>query len=293
MSAAAAVSKDASFKTAPERRERACSWSAVGCLLAAASRLPRRGRILPCGGLEGRPRDSRLVAAYRSNSAVKHHEATNVSAQRRWGGWGRAFACKYKSGSAAVVAARHARRPPRTAVGVVLLNVIDQFDLSEILEVYESADERGAPPYHPMMVATLLLVPTRSANRPRAVSSGRPAARSRQYRGLSAASLAGAGALVCAGARAVQGSRVRRAGQLALDGTKIEANAFKHKAMSYQRMCAKNKEPDEEVASPGAGKAGRCRLRQGSAGLRCRKTRFWKIRRAGAALEAEARACAE
>jgi transposase len=35
--------------------------------------------------------------------------------------------------------------------------VVQQLDLSEILEVYESGDGRGQPPYHPVMMVTLLL----------------------------------------------------------------------------------------------------------------------------------------
>ena len=36
-------------------------------------------------------------------------------------------------------------------------------------------------------------------------------------------------------------------GHVALDSTKIKANASKHKAMSYKRMCEKEKEIEEKV----------------------------------------------
>jgi ribonuclease D len=39
-----------------------------------------------------------------------------------------------------------------------------------------------------------------------------------------------------------------RLGHVALDGTKIRANASKHKAMSYERLLAKRKSLEEEIA---------------------------------------------
>jgi hypothetical protein len=90
-------------------------------------------------------------------------------------------------------------------------------------------------------------------------------------------------------------------GHVALDGTKIKANASKHKAMSYERMCAKEKELEEEVAR-WLGKAQQVDAAEDAeygkgrvgdelpAELARRETRLRKIREAKAALEAAARA---
>ncbi len=37
-------------------------------------------------------------------------------------------------------------------------------------------------------------------------------------------------------------------GHVALDGTKIQANASKHKAMSYERMCDAQRQLEQEVS---------------------------------------------
>ena len=93
-------------------------------------------------------------------------------------------------------------------------------------------------------------------------------------------------------------------GHVALDGTKVKANASKHKAMSYQRMKEKAAQLAAEVAEL---------LRQAQAAddeedrrygkdkrgdelpeeLAFRERRLEKIREAMAALEAEAQAAAE
>jgi hypothetical protein len=91
---------------------------------------------------------------------------------------------------------------------------------------------------------------------------------------------------------------------VALDGTKVKANASKHKAMSYERMCAKEKELEAEVAHlleqaqqvDAAEDAEYGKGRRGDelpAELARRETRLRKIREAKAALEAAARAQAE
>jgi hypothetical protein len=89
-------------------------------------------------------------------------------------------------------------------------------------------------------------------------------------------------------------------GHVALDGTKIKANASKHKAMSYGRMCEKEQELEGEVAAllkaaEGADAAEDAKYGQGKRGdelpaeLARRGSRLKKIREAKAALEAQAR----
>jgi hypothetical protein len=95
-----------------------------------------------------------------------------------------------------------------------------------------------------------------------------------------------------------------RLGHVALDGTKLRANASKHKAMSYGRMKEKITELEAQVAellaeAEAVDAAEDAQYGQGRRGdelpeeLRFRQRRLEKIRQAKAALEAEARAEAQ
>ena len=90
-------------------------------------------------------------------------------------------------------------------------------------------------------------------------------------------------------------------GHVALDGTKVKANASKHKAMSYGRM--KKAEAELEAIVSGWFKPGACRRCSGGSGARSISAKrncpigygtsnvgLEKIREARARLEAEARA---
>ncbi len=90
-------------------------------------------------------------------------------------------------------------------------------------------------------------------------------------------------------------------GHVALDGTKVRANASKHKAMSYGRMKKKRAELEAEVKelmakAEAADSEEDAKYGRGRRGdelpeeLRFRETRLAKIREAMAALEAEAKA---
>ena len=92
-----------------------------------------------------------------------------------------------------------------------------------------------------------------------------------------------------------------RLGQVALDGTKVKANASKHKAMSYERMCAKEAEYAKKVEEllKGAEEADAAEDRKHGADrrgdelpeeLRFQENRLKKIREAKKALEEEAKA---
>ncbi len=50
-------------------------------------------------------------------------------------------------------------------------------------------------------------------------------------------------------------------GRVALDGTKLEASALRHKAMSYPRLVAKEEQVEAENAEMEAAVAGRISLR--------------------------------
>jgi len=89
-------------------------------------------------------------------------------------------------------------------------------------------------------------------------------------------------------------------GHVVLDGTKIKANASKHKAMSYGRMCEREKELEREVTvllkeAEAADTAEDAKYGRGKRGdelpaeLARRESRLKKIWEAKAALEAQAR----
>src|SRR5437899_2873473 len=120
-------------------------------------------------------------------------------------------------------------------------------DLSRIMDVYD--EERGFPPYHPGMMVALVLYAYSQG-----VYSSRRIARGCEER-LDFAAVTG---MQCPDFRTISDFRKRhlealkglfvevlrlcreaglaKLGHVALDGTKIKANASKHKAMSYGRM---------------------------------------------------------
>jgi transposase len=206
---------------------------------------------------------------------------------------------------------------PEGHLALFLLDVVSQLDLSTITAVYEQGDGRGQPPYHPVMMVTLLLY---------AYCTGKPSSRRIEratyeevpYRVLAGDQhpdhdsiaafrqrhLRALARLFVQGLQLCEAAGLVKLGHVALDGTKIKANASKHKAMSYERMCAKEQALEEEVARlleqaqqvDTAEDAEYGKGRRGDelpAELARRETRLRKIRAAKAALEAEARAKAE
>ena len=193
--------------------------------------------------------------------------------------------------------------------------VREQLDLSAIVDSYDEA--RGHPPYDPWMMTALLLY-----GYSRGVYSSRRLARACEerldfmavtamnrpdFRTISDFRKRHLGALgdlftqvlaLCARAGLV------KLGHVALDGTKIKANASKHKAMSYARMVKAEAALAAEVggwleaaaaadakedAAFGADRRGD----EMPAWVKDKSKRLEKIREAKAALEAEARAEAE
>ena len=138
--------------------------------------------------------------------------------------------------------------------------VREDLDLSEILDAYTEA--RGYPPYHPVMMTALLLYAYTQG-----VYSSRRIARACEQRvdfmavtGMSKPDfrtisefrrrhLASLGACFRQILRLCARAGLVKLGHVALDGTKIKANASKHKAMSYKRMKAADRRLAEEIAS--------------------------------------------
>jgi transposase len=137
--------------------------------------------------------------------------------------------------------------------------VRESLDLSAIHATY--TEERGYPPYHPtMMTALLLYAYCQGIYSSRKIATGcverldfmavtglnRPDFRTiSDFRKRHLTALSGLFEQVL---KLCRKSGLTRLGHVALDGTKIKANASKHKAMSYGRMLAKEAELKREVA---------------------------------------------
>ena len=137
---------------------------------------------------------------------------------------------------------------PEHHLAFFVSDLIDHMDLSAITAVYEE-EERGYPPYHPVMLTKVLVyayfVGVFSSRRIqrrlmedvafRVLAAGnQPDFRTiADFRKRHLAALQGFFEQVLDVARDLGTLRV---GRVALDGSKVKANASKHKAMSYGRM---------------------------------------------------------
>ena len=138
--------------------------------------------------------------------------------------------------------------------------VCEDLDLGAILSVY--SEERGYPPYHPtMMVALLLYAYSRGVYSSRRIALAceervdfmavtamnrpdfRTIAKFRQ-RHLKALS-----DLFVQVLKLCRAAGLAKLGHVALDGTKVQANASVHKAMSYGRMLETEKRLTAEVSA--------------------------------------------
>ena len=189
--------------------------------------------------------------------------------------------------------------------------VRDDLDLSAILAAY--GEERGYPPYHPVMMTALLLY-----GYSRGVYSSRRLERACEERldflavtamnrpdhrticAFRRRHLAALSDLFMQVLKLCQTAGLVQLGHVALDGTKIAANASKHKAMSYGRMKKAEAELKAEVdawlAAAEAADAeedarfGAARGDEMPEWVKDKAKRLEKIREAKAALEAEAKA---
>ena len=197
----------------------------------------------------------------------------------------------------------------------VLGLVRNELDLVEITGTYGS--ERGQPPFHPVMMVALLLYAyccgiyssrrIAKACRERVDFMSIVALDAPDFRTISdfrkrhLKALAGLFKQIL---QLCEQAGLVKLGHVALDGTKIKANASKHKAMSYERMEKRAAELEAEVtrwlATAEAVDAEEDRLHgktktgeEMPAWVADKKKRAEKIRQAKAELEAEAKAAAE
>jgi transposase len=138
--------------------------------------------------------------------------------------------------------------------------VREELDLGPILSAY--AEERGYPPYHPvMMVALLLYAYSRGVYSSRKIAQGceervdfmavtamnRPDFRTIAL--FRRRHLKALGDLFVQVLKLCRAAGLVKLGHVSLDGTKVQANASLHKAMSYARMREAEKKLAAEVAA--------------------------------------------
>ena len=148
---------------------------------------------------------------------------------------------------------------PEDHLAYFVSDVVEQLDLSAIESVYEE-EERGQPPYHPRMMTKILIygycVGVFSSRRIqkklsedigfRVLAAGnQPDFRTiSDFRKQHLTALQGLFDQVLQ--IALQAGTMKL-GRVVLDGSKVKANASKHKAMSYGRMKEEEKRLKEEV----------------------------------------------
>jgi len=138
-------------------------------------------------------------------------------------------------------------------------DVVDELDMKEFIKTYSNS-YRGQPPYHPAMMLKVLLY---------AYCTGTPSSRKierKTYEDIAFRFLAASdhpdhdtiATFRKTHMTAIKGlflevlilcreAGLAKAGHVSLDGTKIKANASKHKAMSYARMGEKENTLKQEI----------------------------------------------
>ena len=204
---------------------------------------------------------------------------------------------------------------PADHLAYFISDVVDQLDLASMMSRYE--EERGYPPYHPRMMVKVLVYAYCIG-----VSSSRrmekrlhediafrvlAANNTPDFRTLSdfrKEHLAALGGLFVQVLKLCQKTGLVKLGHVSLDGTKVKANASKHKAMSYGKMKEKEARLEgevkqllkeaQEVDEEEDRRYGKDRRGDElSPELAFRESRLKKIKEAKTALEAEAREQAE
>lgn len=206
---------------------------------------------------------------------------------------------------------------PENHLARFIADVAEHLDLSAILKKYQRQDGRGQQGYHPLLLTRLLLYGYAVG-----VSSSRVIER-KTYEDLAFRYLAAdqhpdhdtiaafrqmhlerLASLFTQALRLCRKAGLVKLGHVAIDGSKLQASASKHKAMSYGRMVETEQKLQAEVEemlrrAQAVDEEEDQRFGKGQRGdelpeeLARRESRLKKIREAKAALEAEARAEAE
>jgi transposase len=205
---------------------------------------------------------------------------------------------------------------PTDHLAYFVSDLVDLLDLSQISSVYEK-EARGYPPYNPRMMVKVLVyaycigVPSSrkiakmlEENVPFRVLSANNTPDFRTLSDFRKRHLDALKGLFVQVLKLCQKAGLVKLGHVALDGTKVKANASKHKAMSYGRMNAEEERLQKEIDAilklaedTDAGEDVQFgpdfRGDELPDELRRRTSRLEKIRQAKAALEEEARSKAE
>ena len=202
---------------------------------------------------------------------------------------------------------------PEDHLAWFILDVVSQLDLGAIEDAIQSKDARGQRPYHPSMMVSLLVYAYCTG-----VYSSRRIERACQedvafrvitgnvqpyfttineFRRVHREHF---GSLFVEVLKLCREAGLVKLRHVAIDGTKVKANASKHKAMSYRRMLQEERRLQAEVQrlleqADAADALDDSRFGAQARGdelpeeLRRRESRLERIREAKAALEAEAR----
>jgi len=149
---------------------------------------------------------------------------------------------------------------PSDHLAYFISDVVDHLELSVIMERY-AGEERGYPPYHPAMMVKVLLyaycigvVSSRKIEKRLCediafrILSANNTPDFRTISDFRKAHLKALAGLFLQVLKLCQKAGLVKLGHVALDGTKIKANASKHKAMSYKRMKEEEARLEDEVA---------------------------------------------
>jgi len=204
---------------------------------------------------------------------------------------------------------------PENDLVYFLLDTVKELDISAIIQVYER-ETRGFPPFHPgMMVALLLYSYCRGIFSSRKIMHacqerlsfkvivGDDIPNFRTISDFRKLHLAKLQQLFVQVLQLCSEAGLVKLGHIALDGTKVKANASRHKAMSYGRMKQEEKRLTEEIKQL-LDRAESIDEQEDAAygverpvdelheELSCRQSRLKRIQEAKKALEAKARAAA-
>jgi len=151
---------------------------------------------------------------------------------------------------------------PEGHLAYFILDVTSELDLGPIIRAVDAKDARGEKPYSPYMMVTLLLYAycvgvfsSRRIERAtyedvafRVIAGGQHPDHTRisELRRGHLDALAG---IFKQTVKLCQQAGLVKLGLVAIDGTKVQGNASKHKAMSYERMQKEEARLEEEIAA--------------------------------------------
>ncbi len=199
---------------------------------------------------------------------------------------------------------------PADSLAAFINDLVNELDLAPFLAAHD--EPRGMPPYHPALMLKVLLYgyATGVTSSPKLEGrlasdvgfmflAGQAIPDHMTISSFRRRHLAAFGALFLQVLRLSQQAGLVKLGRVAIDGTKLKANASKHKAMSYARMTEREAQLAAQVAAILAeaeavdaaedAEFGDARGDELPPELRTREGRLAKIREAKAALEQAAR----